>query len=93
MDLDGNILETKEDPGADAYNQISYRKRKFVSENGDVYKLSSILGRTKIIKNKTDIIFQIDSLSFAVKNLIVVCFAAMFVFTIWILSTQKSQYR
>lgn len=88
MDLDGNILETKEDLAADTYNQISYRKRMFVSDKGDVYKLTNSLGRTKIIKNKTDLVYQIDVCSSVVKVLIVICFVAMFGFVIWMLSQQ-----
>ena len=91
MDLDGNILDTTEDSGADIYNQISYHKRKFVSENGDEYKLSNTLGRTRIIKNKTDVVYQIDALSFIVKILMAACFVAMLVFTVWIVSSQKSR--
>ena len=82
MDLDGNILETREDLGADTYNQISYRKRRFVSENGDLYTLSGILGRTKIVRNKQDIVYQIDGFSFFIKILFVICFVSIAAFPI-----------
>ena len=32
MDLEGNVLETKEDLGADVYNQLSYKKKTFSVE-------------------------------------------------------------
>lgn len=93
MDLDGNILETKEDLGADAYNQISYHKKTFVSDSGDTYRLSNMFGWTRIIKNKSDVVYQIDGCSFVVKILMLICFVAMFVFSIWMLShrNQKSK--
>ena len=91
MDLDGNVLETKEDRGADTYNQISYRKRKFISDNGDVYRISNILGRTRIIKNQTDIVYQINALSVAVKILLVISAAVILMFSIWVLFAQKTR--
>lgn len=91
MDLDGNILETKEDLGADTYNQISYRKRTFISDSGDTYKLSNLFGQTRVIKNNTDLVYQIDGCSFVVKVLVVICFVAMFGLAIWMLSQHISR--
>ena len=91
MDLDGNILETREDLGADMYNKLSYRKRKFVSDDGDLYTLSSALGRTKIVRNKEDIVYQIDAFSFGVKVLIAICCAAMSIFPVWVLLKRNSK--
>jgi hypothetical protein len=91
MDLDGNILETKEDLAADTYNQISYRKRTFISDSGDTYKLSNLLGQTRVIKNNTDLVYQIDGCSFVVKVLVVICFVAMFGLAIWMLSQHISR--
>jgi hypothetical protein len=89
MDLNGEILETKEDPGADMYNQISYRKRKFVSSNGDVYRLSQMLGRIKIIKNNSEVVYQIDGASLVAKIVLGMCFLVMFVFLFGMLSEQS----
>ena len=89
MDLNGEILETEEDPGADMYNQISYRKRKFVSTNGDVYRLSQMLGRTKIIKNNSDVVYQIDGASLVAKIVLAMCFIVMFVYLFRMLSAQS----
>ncbi len=91
MDLDGNVLETKDDAGADTYNQLSYRKRRFVSENGDTYEIASKLGRTAIIKNKNTVVYQMDALSYAVKLLVIICFLAMFGFAIHALLQRKKE--
>lgn len=83
MDLEGNVLSCKEDPGADTYNQISYRRRKFVSQKGDVYRSVGILGWTGIVKNGEQIVYQTDVLTVCVKILFVLCWAAIFIFPIW----------
>lgn len=82
MDLEGNILETREDPGADAYNQISYRKNKFISQKGDEYRLINF-GRSKIVKNGTQTVYQIDVFSYLVKIAIVTCAIGLIVFVLW----------
>ena len=73
MDLEGNIIDTQDDPGADTYNRISYRAGKFVSANGDTYKLRDPLGYTKIVKNSSETVYQISNLSVWVKILMFVC--------------------
>lgn len=88
MDLNGNILSTADDHGADVYNQISYHKRKFVSANGDVYRLTNILGRTQILKNDSELVFQIDVLSYIVKLLLICSFVSVFVFGFWMLQVK-----
>jgi len=93
MDLYGNILETRDDPGADIYNQISYRKKAFISKKGDIYKLSNVFGRTKIIKNDAEVLYQIDTFSFAIKILVVICIVALFVFCIGGLITSRVKRR
>lgn len=88
MDLNGNVLETKDDSGADVYNQLSYKKRKFTTDKGDVYKLSNF-GWTKIVKNSTEVVYQIDALSFSVKVAIAVCGIALIAFIVRAFSVQK----
>lgn len=61
MDLNGQIVDTEDDPGASVYNQISYGRRKFVSKKGDTYRLSSIFGWTEITKNNTETVYHIDT--------------------------------
>ncbi len=85
MDLDGNVLDVQEDQGANMYNQIQYNRKKFVSVKGDVYKLTSAIGWTRIIKNGEDIVYQISLLSFAVKVLIAVIVIFLISFPLWML--------
>ena len=80
MNLDGNIIDEREDLGADMYNQIQYRKRKYISHNDDEYKLVSQMGWTRIVKNGTETVYRISFLSFLVKVLVVVCVFAMLIF-------------
>ena len=70
MDMDGNILSTAEDTGADIYNQLSRQKKKFISAKGDQYRLINMLGWTRILKNDIDVVYQIDVLSYIVKLLL-----------------------
>ena len=85
MDLDGNILDTQEDPGAHMYNQLQYNKRKYISHSGDTYKLKSQMGWTRIVKNDTQTVYQISPLSFVVKILLALSVLAMFIFPLWML--------
>ena len=90
MDLQGNIIETKEDPGADTYNQISYRKNKFVSQKGDEYRLINF-GRTKIVKNGTQTVYQIDDISFSVRVSVIVCTVGLLAFLLLGLFNRKNR--
>lgn len=90
MDLEGNILETKEDSGADTYNQISYRKNEFVSQKGDKYRLINF-GRAKIVKNGTQTVYQIDGLSFSVMVSMLVCTVGLLFFLLLGLFNRKKK--
>lgn len=85
MDLSGNVLSESDDPDADTYNQMQYHKKNFVSSNGDCYKLQNPFGRTKIMKNGTDTVFQISILSVIVRILITICCLASIPFAGWII--------
>lgn len=89
MDLYGNILEEREDVGADTYNQLSYKKRRFVSHSGDVYTLKGIIGPTRIVKNNFETVYQIDALSFSVKVCLWLCGVGLAVLSLTCLSTKK----
>ena len=80
MDLEGNVLDTKDDLGADVYNQISYKKGTYTSRKGDVYKLN--IGSSKITKNGNEVVFQIDGLSTATKYILLIAFVALFIYLI-----------
>ena len=89
MDLNGNVLEQREDKGADIYNQLSYRKKQFVSTSGDVYKLKDGLGRTRIVKNDEEIVYSISELSYAVKIAGEILLAFALVLAVWSLVQRK----
>ena len=88
MDLEGNVLETKEDLGADVYNQLSYKKKKFTSPNGDVYKLHN-LGRSKITKNDTEVVFQMSGLSATIKYILFAAFIMLFLYLVAMLTRRS----
>lgn len=88
MDLKGNILERREDKGADLYNQLSYRRKQFVSHNGDIYKHRGIFGITQIVKNGTDIVYKTTPLSFAVKACLLFSVVGLVMLLLYGLSTQ-----
>lgn len=85
MDLDGNIIDTQEDPGAHTYNQIQYSKRQFISNNNDTYKLKGQIGWTRIVKNGTETVYQISFLSFLVKILFFGGVSAVIIVPVWML--------
>ncbi len=86
LSLEGDEISSSEDPGANMYNQIQYQKSKFISQNADVYKLVGVLGWTRIIKNETTVVYQIDILSFTVKVLLIVSFLTLFIFLFYMLN-------
>ena len=92
MDLDGNVLETKEDLGASTFNQLQRQRKRFVSDN-DTYRLKNTWGRAKIVKNDSEIVYQISIASVIVKALLVIFAIAMVSFPAQImyksLSTQN----
>jgi len=85
MDLDGNILDAQDDPGAHMYNQLQYSKRKFISHSGDIYKLKGQMGWTRIVKYDTQTVYRISLLSFLVKILLALSLLAIFIFPVWML--------
>lgn len=92
MDLDGNILKTEQDFGASTFNDLYWNKWKFISENGDEYRLTGIFV-TRIIKNRSETVYQSDGLSVAVNVLFPLCFVAMFVFAIWVVAEKVKRNR
>lgn len=90
MDLEGNIIHEQDDPGAHTYNQIQYNKQKFTSINGDTYELAAVLGRTSIVKNNTEKVYQISLLSFVVKLCLIICVAILFISPLWLLLDKRT---
>lgn len=80
LTLQGEELSVYEDPGSSMYARLQIGKRTFHSKNGDTYKRVCFWGRTKIIKNNEQIVYQMDFLSFTVKILIFGSVIALFCF-------------
>ena len=67
LDLDGNIISSREDNGTNTYNKIKNNKE-FITENGKSYKLENHLGRYSIICNDI-VVYQMPDFDYAVKML------------------------
>lgn len=68
MDLEGKVLEIQKDTAkASIRSELESSKYRFRSSNGDVYRLEGILGRTRIIKNDAEVVYQISPLSLVTK--------------------------
>ena len=80
MDLEGNILHQKTDPGADTYNQLSYSKNNFITSTGDTYKLRNIIGWWVIVKNDSQIVWNMGLLSYLVLVAVSCCILGMLVY-------------
>lgn len=80
MDLDGNVLSVREDVGTKTYNKLQYARKTFTSHKGDQYQIRNEIGRTKIVKNGTETVYQISVLSVIVKMLIALCIASIILF-------------
>ena len=69
VDLEGTELERRNDPSAQMYSrlQLTFRDE---DGYGNIYSRVSYLGRTKIVKNNTEVVYQISLLSYFVKLLL-----------------------
>lgn len=76
MDTNGNILKVWSDDTSGQFPSISSNVKKCVGPNGDVYELRSPLGWTCIVKNGTDTVFRISTLSYLCKVLLVMAVLA-----------------
>ncbi len=89
MNLQGDILDAQEDKSSNMYNQIQYKKRVFTSSNGDEYQIKDQIGRTRIVKNGEETVYQISVFSVVVKYLIVIAVLSIFLFPFWIVPKYK----
>jgi len=71
LDRDGNELERKQERGAQTYSKLQFSFRD-EDQQGNTYKRVSYLGRTKIVKNGTETVYQISVLSLFTKILLYV---------------------
>jgi len=86
IDHQGNILSTQEDPKE--YVDVKKSTLKFTSQKGDVYRLSHILGKTRIMKNRTEKVYEISDFSFAIKMIFPVVISIPFAGIIWMFITK-----
>lgn len=86
MDLSGNVIDERKDPGSETFYQIQRNSKSFVSSNGDRYCIQNRLGRTRIVKNDSETVYQISVLSVVVKILLALCGFALVVSLIWVVS-------
>lgn len=80
IDTDGNILSERDDVGTTTYIKMQADRRNFISHKGDQYQIRNILGRTKIVKNGTETVYQITVLSVVVKTMIALCIVSIILF-------------
>lgn len=78
MELNGNILDSWEDHGAQTYNDIQYSNLQYISRTGDRYTLDGILGWSRITKNDTVVMYSISVISFLVKVMLLASIVCLF---------------
>lgn len=84
LDLDGNIISSKEDNGTNTYNKIK-NNREFITENGKSYKLENHLGRYSLVCDGV-VVYQMPDFDYVVKllyNLSYFAFCACVIVIIW----------
>ena len=69
VDLSGNELEKYQDHSAQLYSKLQFSSRD-EDMYGNTYRRVSYLGRTRIIKNETEVVYQISLLSLFTKILL-----------------------
>lgn len=67
MDLHGNLLKYEENDPMHQYPELQDSRTQFEDVNGNWYKITDVLGWTKIVKNDSIVVYQITTLSFLVK--------------------------
>ena len=92
LDLDGNIISSREDNGTNTYNKIKNNKE-FITENGKSYKLENHLGRYSIVCDGV-IVYQMPDFDYVVKllcNLSYLVFCACVIVIIWKIKKDKTK--
>lgn len=83
MDLAGNVLEKRDDPVSETYQQIRKDSKSVTTVSGDEYRKISEFGWSRIIKNGTEEVYRLSVLSFIVKLLLALCGVSLFVNGVW----------
>ena len=84
MDTKGNILDKQEDSNAETYQKLNNQSKIVTASSGDKYQKISEFGWTRIIKNGTEEVYRISTLSFIVKLLLYAVSASLFVNGAWL---------
>ena len=64
MDLDGNILTQREDIGTETFNQLQKKNKLFLANDGKTYRLKLIFGRTCVVSEEGEMIYQMPLLDY-----------------------------
>lgn len=67
MDLDGNVIDECEDIDTKTFNELRREKNKFTAADASVYSMKNTLGRTKIVSDGGEIIYQLPTTDYIVK--------------------------
>ena len=65
LDLQGNLIDYSRDR-TNIQGRLSGQSQ-FIADNGDVYQRKNVLGRTSIVKNNAEVVYQISILSVILK--------------------------
>lgn len=79
MDLDGNIILKEIDSGTSMYNELQFKRNKFVDENRNEYFLKRPLGRIKIYCN-SKVVYEMPILDYTVRILLISVLVSLVVF-------------
>ena len=85
LTLQGDEISVCDDPGSSMFTKLQNGSRTFHSKNGNTYERVCYFGRTKIVKNDEEVVYQMDLLSFAVKILMAGSVVALFCFVIYMI--------
>ena len=89
LDLYGQLLQEK-----DGFcKEVGAQRHNTIVANNDTYEMSSILGFSKIVKNGTETVWEIDLFSFLISILRVMGILSLIVFCAWVTFLFKKQGR
>ena len=82
MDLDGNVLSEVNDRNLanSTQSEIKRNSKPYISPGGNAYRKKGLIGRTRIVKNDTQIVYKISVLSVIVKYVMILTFVGFWLF-------------
>lgn len=94
LDLNGSVLNKEPEIGTTTFNELQRNRKEFLSVKGDFYQMRGNLLRTRIVKNGSEVVFQISVLSVIVKYLLVLSVIGMYIFIVlWLIKGNKKDGR